>query len=127
MSKTWQRKAGYLVLWTQVLLVRGGCHFLRQTSSPILAVMIAREQNVIDIVTSSNRISPDHSTPTFVSGNLCGFRRTDGFTPSPSENPMTWLRDARAINPRNTQELVQGEKCCRFCLLCVTTEQFLLI
>ncbi|KAH8981203.1 hypothetical protein EDB86DRAFT_2813116, partial [Lactarius hatsudake] len=37
---------------------------------------------------------PDHSVPTCVDGNPCGFTCTDGFTPSPSLDPTTCVCSA---------------------------------
>jgi hypothetical protein len=89
--------------------------FLETNVVAILGVNIAGEQVVTDILTNlvSDRVQnyacasgpdtflpqiiglaptsnchyPDHSTPTCISGDPCGFDCTDGFTPFPASHP----------------------------------------
>jgi len=68
--------------------------FLETNVVGILAVTIAGEPVVTDILTSlinnaasiSNCVYPDHSTPACVNGNPCGFNCDAGFTPTPAVN-----------------------------------------
>ncbi|KAH9051576.1 hypothetical protein EDB83DRAFT_2521972 [Lactarius deliciosus] len=71
--------------------------FLETNIAALLAVNIAGEQVVTDILTNlilgkapeSNCDYPAHSVPACIDGNPCRFRCNDGFTSFPPSNPTT--------------------------------------